>query len=413
MRWRLIIYKIKRVYHLFKTGVFGGLIAEIQSGWPQKKMVVAAITGTDGKTTTASLLHHLLTQSGIKTGLITTLAAKIGNKEIETGLHVTNPQPKILFKLIKEMLEAGCTHVVLEMTSHGAYQFRNWGIKPQIGGITNIAHDHFDYHQNYSEYLKAKASLFKKTPLVWTNAKDKSFLKLQQILGNKIKAFSQKTYLPAEINQAIHKRFEEKYNHLNAKLATLMALELGAQKNKIPQAINSFLPIVGRMQSIANQKKLNIIVDFAHTPQAVESTLNALRARRQKKESKIIAVLGSAGQRDVSKRPLMGKIASKLADLVIFTAEDPRTENVWSIIGQLKSNLGKNHHKVLSIADRGQAIYFAINQLATAGDSVIIMGKGHEKSLCFGQTEYQWSDQETVKLALENKAAQLTTVINQ
>jgi len=409
---KLFIYKIKRGYHWFKTGLFQGVPAEITTAWPQRKLTIAAITGTDGKTTTSSLLHHLLIQSGIKAGLITTVAAKIGNQEVDTGLHVTNPQPKVLYTLLKKMLEAGCSHLVLEVTSHGAYQFRNWGIKPQIGGITNISHEHFDYHLNYLEYLKAKTIIFKRTPLVWANDEDQSFELLKKILGRKIKAFSASSHLPPAIKIAVEQRFPEKYNRLNAKLAILMALDLGAKKAKIPQAILNFPALPGRMQPIANKRKLNILVDFAHTPQAVENALAALKNQKKGKKGRIIAILGSAGQRDVSKRPIMGETAARLADLAIFTAEDPRHENVWSIINQLKSELGKYHHKVLSIADRGQAIYFAINQLAKPHDTIVIMGKGHEKSLCFGETEYQWSDQEAAKQALKNQLPVLGPVIN-
>jgi len=412
MQWRLYLYKVKRVYHFFKTALGQAIPAMIQTNFPQRKLVIIAITGTDGKTTTSSLIHYILTQAGIKTGLISTLGAKIGNDEIETGLHVTNPTPKLLFQIIKKMVDQDCTHLVIEMTSHGAYQFRNFGLTPQIGAITNVSHEHFDYHLNFRQYVLAKASLFHHTPKVWINQEDQSFTLLKKVLKQHLVAYSPSSYLPLVIKQSVRARFDQAYNQLNAKLASLIAIELKIDPKIIAQAIKKFPQLSGRMQQISNSRKIRVIVDFAHTPKAVEAALLSLKTQRSNAKGRLITVLGSAGQRDVTKRPKMGKLAAEHADLVIFTAEDPRVENVWSIITQLKSDLGKNHHKVLSIADRGAAIYFAINHLAKAGDTVVILGKGHEKSLCFGQDEHSWSDTEAAELALKHQKPVLGPIIS-
>lgn len=412
MQWRFFLYRLKRVYHFVKTALVQAVPAIIQANFPQKNLFIIAITGTDGKTTTSTLVHHILTQAGVKAGLITTLGAKIGDKQIETGLHVTNPNPQLLYQILKKMVDQECTHLVIEMTSHGAYQFRNFGLTPQVGAITNISHEHFDYHLNYREYVLAKASLFRHTPKVWINQDDTSFPMLKKLLKQKTVMFSSKSPLPKNIHQAILTRFTQQYNQLNGILSALIALELKVEPKIIAQAIKQFSQLTGRMQSIPNQRKINLIVDFAHTPKAVEATLASLKTTRTRKNAKIIAVLGAAGQRDVSKRPIMGSIAATYADLVIFTAEDPRIENVWTIIGQLKSQLGKNHHKVVSIADRGNAIFYAINHLAKAGDTVIIMGKGHEKSLCYGEKEYSWSDVSAAEQALNKQMPVLGPLIS-
>lgn len=411
MQWRMLIYKSKRIFHFFKTGLLQALPAMIKTNLPQNKLFIIGITGTDGKTTTSTLVHHILTQSGIKTGLITTLGAKIGNKNIETGLHVTNPTPSLLYQVLRKMVDEGCTHLVLEMTSHGAYQFRNFGIRPQIGAITNITHEHYDYHQNFTEYVKAKSSLFFFTPVVWVNANEQSMPQLKNILGSRLKTFTHKTNLKKSITDAINARFNQTYNRLNAKLAALICLSIDIKIENIAQAINVFPEISGRMQEVKNTRGFRTIVDFAHTPRAVEASLKALRSELPNKKTRLIVVFSSAGERDISKRPQMGKVAAKVANLVIFTAEDPRHENVWTIINQLKSDLGDNYSKVVSIPDRGQAIYFAINHIAKKGDIVAILGKGHEKSMCFGKQEYEWSDVEAVASALHNQLFKLGSLI--
>ena len=403
LHFRIIIYKLKRIYHFFKTGLFQAVPAMIKYKFPQRNLLIVGVSGTDGKTTTSTLIHHILDYCQIKTGLITTLGAKIGNKTIDTGLHVTNPTPNLTYQLLKLMKEQGCSHVVLEMTSHGAYQFRNFGIRPSVGAITNINHEHYDYHQNLEEYIKAKAGLFRFTPLVYTDQQNEFLPYLKKFLGQKLKIFSQKNRINRDIDDAITARFVEKYNQFNARLACVICLHLELKPTQIAQAIASFPNVPCRMQIVPNDRGFVTMIDFAHTPQAIAAALKSLRLQLKNKNSRLIAVLGSAGQRDTTKRPLMGEMATTYADLVIFTAEDPRKENVWTIINQLKSYLGKNHSKVISIADRGAAIYYAVNHLARKGDLVVLLGKGHEQSMCFGKHEYQWSDLQALTIALNQQ----------
>ncbi|PIY79712.1 MAG: hypothetical protein COY81_01195 [Candidatus Pacebacteria bacterium CG_4_10_14_0_8_um_filter_43_12] len=398
----MIQYYLKRLFHFIKTGLLQGLPAQLASNFVNQKLIISVITGTDGKTTTATLLYHFLKTNGIQTGLITTVAAYIGQEEADTGFHVTAPQPKELYQLMQKMVRAGCTHLVLEVTSHGIYQYRNWGITPSYAGLTNISREHFDYHLTYQEYVKAKLSLLKKAKVLYLNQDDQSYSAIRKLFpGIKHKTYSAEDQLPKLVLLAIKTRFPENYNQMNARLAVQLAQEQGVADQVIAKAIKSFPQIPGRMEAVAS-KPVRIIVDFAHTPNALRLALTALR-KKIPKQTNLIAVFGCAGLRDQGKRPLMGKIGSELADLAVLTAEDPRTENIWSILLQMKDGIVSSHRKVLSIPDRKAAITFAINKLAKKGDTVAIFGKGHEQSMCYGTTETAWSDVSVVKELLAVK----------
>ncbi|MBP9819416.1 hypothetical protein KBC79_01620 [Candidatus Woesebacteria bacterium] len=400
------LYILKRPYHFLKTGILNGLVSEITNGFPARKLTVLAITGTDGKTTSSTLLYSVLKEAGFKVALLSTVAAYKGDEAIDTGFHVTSPQPADVQRFMRQLVEEGYTHLVLEVTSHGAFQYRTWGIRPTIAGITNIAHEHLDYHITYDNYVEAKSLLLKQAPTVVLNASDTAYYRLRKILTaekHSVLTYAPNDSLPPIVRTAIKSRFSEQYNQMNARLVYLIAKQLGVTNKTFAQAITQFPGISGRMERINNKRGIDIVVDFAHTPQGLTAALTALRSQITEKGSKakLIAVYGAAGLRDFRKRPQMGYIGAELADSVVLTAEDPRTENVWSIINQMKSNLGKFHNKVISIADRKAAIEFALKELAKRGDTVAILGKGHEQSMCFGTTEYPWSDQQAVRDILE------------
>ncbi|MBP7774397.1 UDP-N-acetylmuramyl-tripeptide synthetase [Candidatus Woesebacteria bacterium] len=398
----LIKYKLKRVFHFFKTGLLDGLVAQIKTNFPEKKLVIILVTGTDGKTSTSTMTYQLLKAAGFKVGLITTVAAYIGEEHIDTGFHVTAPQPALLYKFMRRMVDAGYTHLVLEMTSHGAYQFRNWGIVPYIAGLTNITHEHFDYHITYAEYVQAKLSILKSAKHAFVNADDESyrFLKTSQLLTPRMETYSSTDVLPSEILTTMQDHLKEPYNQMNMRLAVKIAQKLGCGTAAIVQGITDYQGVPGRMELVAT-KPVRVIVDFAHTPQALQSVLSAVR--EQYPQGKLIAVFGSAGLRDTTKRPLMGKIGSELADKVILTSEDPRIEDIWTIIRQIKGGAEDTHAKIVTIVDRYEAIRAAIQQYARKGDTVIICGKGHEQSMCYGTTEYPWSDITAVDRVLAKK----------
>jgi UDP-N-acetylmuramoyl-L-alanyl-D-glutamate--2,6-diaminopimelate ligase len=187
---------------------------------------------------------------------------------------------------------------------------------------------------------------------------------------------------------------------MNARLVWKISELLSVDQTDFCMSVKHFPPIPGRMQEIKNNLGKRIIVDFAHTPNGLKQALTSLQ--QQKKGGKLIAVYGSAGLRDVAKRPMMGQIGTELADQVVFTAEDPRTENVWTIIRQMKENLTTGHHKIHSIPDRFEAISFAIKSLSKSGDIILIAGKGHEQSICYGKKEYSWNDVDSVKSILNH-----------
>lgn len=394
----LLLYRLKRPYHFVKTGLLQGLPAEIRSKFVQKHLTIIQISGTDGKTTTATLLHHLLTQAGISAGLISTVHAVIANETLDTGFHVTSPDPATLYASLTKMKLAGNTHVVLEMTSHGAYQYRNWGILPTYGGITNITHEHLDYHVTYAEYAKAKLQQFKGAKKVFFPENDRSYAIARKVLRSvPISLYSTNPRLPKAVLRAIKSRFEQTYNQKNAILACLLGQEIGIPAKQLAEAVLSFPGVRGRLEKIKTKSGVTVVIDFAHTPNAVESVLQYLKSSTK---GRLYVVLGCAGKRDVTKRPAMGRLAAQISDRAVFTAEDPRTESVWAIIAQMKSDLGTNHNKVISIADRGEAIHFVLTKLAKRGDTVAILGKGHESSMCFGNTESYWDDLKAVKQVL-------------
>jgi len=405
-----MIRKLKNFGHLCWA-----VLANIYWQFPSKKLTVIGVTGTDGKTTTVHLIHHILKIAGKKVDLISTVSAP--------GLHTTTPNPWILQRLLYQMIKREVKYVVLEATSHGLDQHRLWGVKFDIGVVTNITHEHLDYHKTYENYLRAKAKLFRHVKVAVLNRDDKSFeyLNSQSVIRNSQlftygikneadftpKKFPFKTLLPGEYNQ---------YNCLAAIAATSA---LGISPLKIRKAVAIFRGVIGRMEEIDEGQEFKVVVDFAHTPNALENALKTLREKISRgKGGRLIAVFGCAGLRDVAKRPMMGEISAKLADITVLTAEDPRTEDVNEIIQQIAQGCLRGGAKekdlsdwskwadlkekiFLRVPDRGQAIRFAIQKLARKKDVVVICGKGHEQSMCYGKTEYPWSDQREARKALK------------
>ena len=402
----LLFYKIKRTFHLVKTGLLRGLVGELQYGFPARRLKIIAITGTDGKTTSSTLLYYVLKAAGKKVALVTTVAAYIGDEEIDTGFHVTTPDAGDVQRFLAKMVELGIEYLVLEATSHGLYQHRLWGIYPEIAGYTNITHEHLDYHVTYPEYVAAKALLAKAARKIVINADDaNSYKELKRQLAERstdIETYSRSDRLPTAVSKAIQARFDQPYNQMNARLVYKMAKLMEVSDRDYVTGLQSFPGVAGRMQEVGKVKNIRVIVDFAHTPNALSAALSSIRKQMKQAKSKgrLIAVFGCAGLRDIQKRPMMGRIGAELADLAIFTAEDPRTEDVWSIIRQMKQDLGTYHSKVASVADRQEAIEFAIQKMAKSGDVVGIFGKGHEKSMSYGTVEYPWSDLTAAQEAL-------------
>jgi len=386
--------KIKEFYHICI-----GLFALVYYRFPANNLTVIGVTGTDGKTTTTTLIYEMLKYAGIKSSMITSVHAVIAGKSYDTGFHVTTPNAFYIQKYLRAAVDHGDTHMVLEVTSHGIDQHRIIGIPFRIGVITNVTEEHLDWHKTFKRYLRTKLSLLEKSSIAIVNRDNvPMFEEAKKILTKNSmitygmsasadinpKVFSFKTSLPGEFNQ---------YNCL-ATIATGKALSL--DPSIIKQAIQEFRGVVGRME-VVYKKEFTVVVDFAHTPNAL---IQALSTVRPMTKGKLIHVFGSAGLRDPYKRPAMGKASAQYADLVILTEEDYRTENIEDILDDIQKGITVKK-EVHRIPDRSKAIQFAL-QMAKKGDIVLLTGKGHEKSICRGTTEYPWSDQEEVKKILHS-----------
>jgi UDP-N-acetylmuramoyl-L-alanyl-D-glutamate--2,6-diaminopimelate ligase len=389
------IYRWKRYYHFVRTGLLGGLISQWRYGNPQRKLKIICLTGTDGKTTTSTLVYRLLHEAGMKVALISTVGAYIGNEEIDTGFHVTSPHPRDLYKLMAKMVKRKMEYLVLEVTSQGAFQWRTWGIKPVVTGLTNVEPEHLDYHLTLENYLKAKALILNASKMSVINDDMACFNALKRSLKKKTELviFSKNSRFSAGLEKVIRGRFKEDYNRLNAYLAVTMVKKLGLGDKDLAAGILNFELPRGRMQFVPTTLDMRLIVDFAHTGQGLEAALSSIKKNHVAKGKKLIAIYGCAGLRDRQKRPGMGRTGVTYADIVIFTAEDPRLENVWSIINQMKSNLAPYHNKVISIPNRARALRYGLESYGREGNTIAIFGKGHEQSMNYdGKSEIAWND---------------------
>ena len=367
---------------------------------PSNKLKLIGITGTNGKSTTCEFVYQLLKQSNIKVGLISTISIKYSDNKEYSGPHVTTPNPLVLHKLIAKMARNNCEYIILEMTSHGIDQHRTWGIGLEICAITNVTPEHLDYHKTFNQYLKTKAKIFEQSKKIILNRSYPSFNKLLKLVPEGIPLITvnvDKINIPTKFTR----RLPGKYNKENAILANAVVTELLGSSNL---AILSNIKVLkGRFEFIKCNKPFNIVVDFAHDTIALN---NVLKVSRSITKNNLILVFGCAGLRDKLKRPKMGMIAIKLADKTIITAEDPRTEKLEDInmeieVGAKKAGGIKNKDYYI-IENRQDAINFAVNKLAKKGDLILITGKGHEKSMCFGNREYPWSEHGAIKKALRN-----------
>ena len=442
--------RIKNFYHLLVALLFC-----LYYRFPGRKLKVIGVTGTDGKTTTVNLIFHILKTAGRRVSVISTVNAVIGGKSLATGLHVTTPDPRIVQRLLRQAVEKGSQDLVLEVTSHALDQNRVFGIPFEVGVLTNITREHLDYHKTYENYLMTKVKLLRKANWAVVNRDDESYRKISNIkyqisniiaygIKHKADVVATDVFLSPTLskftvrcmdtsNRGAKKDVKVKtkllgeYNVYNCLAAIGCTKILGINDKVIKKALASFKPVEGRMEYIDCGQPFSVIIDFAHTPNALEkvlTTIKSLYPSINNQQSTIILVFGCAGLRDRQKRPMMGEIAAKLADLIVLTAEDPRTEDVEEIIEQIATGClvagakeaSVRHYNNMyycsgrravffRIPDRQKAINFAVQKLAKKGDIVLITGKGHERSMCFGKTEYPWSDKKAVFQALKKKVS--------
>ncbi len=385
-------------------------------GSPSKNLKLVGVTGTNGKTTVASLLYQLFTNAGYKVGLLSTVKILVGDVE-HKATHTTPDSLTINFYL-KEMNDAGVEFCFMEVSSHGIHQKRTEGLTFEGGIFTNLSHDHLDYHPTFNEYRDVKKAFFDGLPrsaFALTNIDDKNGLVMLQNTVARKRTYALKTYadykaliLENQISGLLLKingdelwtRLIGTFNAYNLLAIYGTAIELGLESLEVLRLMSELKSVSGRFQFIVSDTKITAIVDYAHTPDALENVLKTINDIRTKNEQ-LITVVGCGGDRDKTKRPIMAQIATQLSDKVILTSDNPRTENPETIIAEMESGVeAQNYKKSMSISDRKQAIKTAC-QLASGGDIILIAGKGHETYQEIQGVRHDFDDMKIVKEFLQ------------
>ncbi len=383
---------------------------------PSTKLRLVGITGTNGKTTIASLLYQLFKKAGYKVGLLSTV--KIMVDDVEYKATHTTPDSLTINHYLNEMVAIGCEFCFMEVSSHGVHQKRTEGLEFAGGVFTNLSHDHLDYHETFSEYRDVKKSFFDhlpKTAFALTNIDDKNGLVMLQNTAARKLTYALKSYaeykaqilenqlggLLLKINESeVWVRLIGTFNAYNLLAIYGTAVELGLERLEVLRLLSELESVSGRFQFIISDSKITAIVDYAHTPDALENVLKTIADIRTKNEQ-LITVVGCGGDRDTTKRPIMANIATMMSDKVILTSDNPRSENPETIIAQMEAGVEpQNFKKSLSIVDRKQAIKTAC-QLANPNDIILIAGKGHETYQEIQGVRHDFDDMKMVKEFLE------------
>lgn len=390
-----------------------GIVASNFYGEPSRQLKLVGITGTNGKTTTTTLLYNLFMQLGYTTGLLSTVVNKIGAETIPST-HTT-PDPIALNALLAQMVDANCEYCFMEVSSHAIHQHRIAGLEFAGGVFTNITHDHLDYHNTFKEYLDVKKRFFDElqaTAFALTNIDDKNGRVMVQNTRAKVVSYAMKS--PADykvkvlenqfsglvlnINgKEVWSRLVGDFNAYNLLTAYAVSILLGEEEEEVLRVLSSLESVEGRFQYFISQSGVVAIIDYAHTPDALENVLKTISNIRTKNET-LYTVVGCGGDRDKTKRPEMARIACELSDKVILTSDNPRSEDPNQIIEEMNAGVPGHHFKkTISVVDRKQAIKTAIS-MAEKGDIILIAGKGHEKYQEINGVKHDFDDR---KIALE------------
>lgn len=380
-------------------------------GNPSEKLKLVGITGTNGKTTIASLLYQLYKKAGFKVGLLSTVKILVDNTEYK-ATHTT-PDSIAINHYLKEMVEDGVEYCFMEVSSHGIHQKRTEALHFAGGVFTNLSHDHLDYHPTFAEYRDVKKSFFDnlpKTAFALSNIDDKNGPVMLQNTAAKKLTYALKSYadykaqilenqlsgLLLKINgNEVWVKLIGTFNAYNLLAIYGTAVELGMESLEVLRLLSDLESVSGRFQFIVSSSNITAIVDYAHTPDALENVLKTINDIRTKNEQ-LITVVGCGGNRDKAKRPIMAGIATELSDKVILTSDNPRNEDPVVIINEMEQGIApQNYKKSLSITDRKQAIKTAC-QLAQPNDIVLIAGKGHETYQEVNGVRHHFDDMETI-----------------
>ncbi len=428
--------------------------AYLHAAWndfPARRLIMIGVTGTDGKTTTTNLIYSILKVAGARAGMISTVNAVIGDEALDTGLHVTTPDADEVQRYLRRMLDAGLTHCVLEVTSHGLEHHRVDACEFDVAVVTNITHEHLDIHGSLEGYRAAKARLFESLAAAYDkgvpktavlNVDDVSYGTLRPRVRGRVLAYrivhhggteatetrrdnavsawrdrviqaTDVVYEPDAIrfvaqddglSVPIETSLVGEYNVSNC-LAAIAATvgALGVPPEAAARGIAGLKSVPGRMERVDEGQAFIAVVDFAHTPNALDKAIAAARTMTQ---GQVIVAFGSAGLRDREKRRMMGEVAGRYADKIVITAEDPRTEPLDAILDATARAVAAQGRAegvdFWRVPDRGEAIALACS-LARPGDVVMACGKGHEQSMCFGETEHAWDDRAAMHAALRGE----------
>ncbi len=410
--------QLKNSYHLLKA-----IFANIRFGFPSRKLKVIGITGTNGKTTTTQMITKILEEAGKKVAMASTINFRINGQEEINRTKFTTLSAYSVQKFIKRALEAGSEYLVLETSSHALDQHRVWGIKYACAVITNVTREHLDYHKTMENYREAKKRMFAGVETAIVNLDMEN---PEQYLNNtaaKKIGYTLKTLENPEVNELIvaknlelgivESKFEVNgqnyffkligdFNVENALAAIAVGINEGISSEVISRALSKIEGVPGRLEKIPNDKNLNIIVDFALTPDALDRLYKLIK-KVNINNGKIVAVFGSCGERDRGKRPIMGEIVSKYADCIVLTNDEPYHEDPQQIIEEIAAGIknkeeGNNYWK---IEDRRQAIRKAL-EISKPNDIVLVTGMGAEDTMAIGDERIPWNDRQVILEELEN-----------
>lgn len=388
-------------------------------------MRVIGVTGTNGKTTTSFMIHRMLVEAGFKTGLMTTVAYGVDNDIAPQVEHMTTVSAPLLNKRLRAMEQAGVEWLVLEVTSHALAQYRTWGIPYEIAVMTNVTHEHLDYHGTFEDYKRSKQRLFvlagkHRRGFAIVNADDaladdflqatgrgESYgLRSGDLMARKVSLSGQGSRYVAAVGDDAYDivcHILGEFNVYNSLAAVAVGRRIGLTKQQIERGIAALKTVEGRMVTVQEGQPFTVIVDFAHTPDAFERLLRDVRAQTK---GKLVAVFGSAGLRDESKRAIQGEIAGRYCDEVIATEEDDRSVDGHEILAQIATGAkqaGKKQDKDLFLVlDRTEAIHFAMTRVKNTEDTVVLLGKGHEKTIERADGEHPWNEVATARQAIRS-----------
>ena len=387
-----------------------GVIASNFYGNPSQELKVVGVTGTNGKTTIATLLYDLVQSMGYKAGLISTVVYKVGAKEI-VSTHTT-PDAIRLNAMMREMVDEGCDYCFMECSSHAIVQQRIHGLHFVGALFTNITHEHLDYHKTFAEYIRAKKAFFDSLPksaFALVNADDRNgevmlqntkasryTLSLQKMADFRAKVIEMMVEgMELRIDdKEVWVQFLGRFNAYNLLTVYGTAVLLGFDKDEVLAHLSMLRPVSGRFETVVAKDGTTAIVDFAHTPDALENIIRTIDELRQN-EQRLIIVCGCGGDRDKTKRPVMGEMASRMADIAIFTSDNPRTEDPEQILREIEEGVDSGR-RYLKITDRHEAIKTAV-MLAEPRDIILLAGKGHEDYQIIGTEKFPFNDKAIVK----------------